>query len=497
METRRLDSGCRLTLPKDTRVCPVCDSSIDADTRVCPSCQTDLTLFDLPGGSHESADVAVTEGRSIDEILASIMDGKEDHREIIETLKSVARDTPDTGGAEVAAARSQASTTAHELGEQFRCPVCNTSVAEDATVCPGCGAEFSEGEATEYECPVCKSAVPADAGECPSCGVRFADEGAFAKTPASGIERPRRPPPVVAASRSPSPRVVMEAPLVAKPVRSPLLDRLDSLRAARREAEARIPAGDRKLLYRELPKLVNEVKPLLVSAKRIGLEIESGKRIISEAIQAGKGRDIERAVTLIADARHALDVAFVEFIGSGIERFVQEMRTAKGDAGIEVVTPMLLEAVGRMEAGDYDGAWNAYQVALGRFEVEAKDFHDARKAIDVGDRLTREVRAMGMDIQVSDRLLRQARDSMERGDVESALRIGRQAEERLKRDVPAFVLEEMRKARARLLDLKLKGNDLAKPIGILKEASTYAKQEDWAEALHQIRQFYEEVEGLR
>src|SRR5207249_8550165 len=66
-----------------------------------------------------------------------------------------------------------------------------------------------------------------------------------------------------------------------------------AVRETRKEAERRIPTGDRKLLYRELPKLVNEVKPLLVSAKRIGLEIDEGKRIINDAIQAGKGRDIE------------------------------------------------------------------------------------------------------------------------------------------------------------------------------------------------------------
>jgi hypothetical protein len=271
---------------------------------------------------------------------------------------------------------------------------------------------------------------------------------------------------------------------------------LDALRQTRKETERRIPTGDRKLLYRELPKLVNEVKPLLVSAKRIGLEIDEGKRIINDAIQAGKGRDIERAVTLIAEARRSLDVAFVDFIGKGIERFIQEIRAAKGDAGVGVVTPGLLEAVGRMEAGDYDGAWDTYQVVLDRFESEAKDFHDARKTIDEGDRLAHEVRAMGMDVSSSERLLRQARESLDRRDVEAATRIGKQANERLKREVPDFVQEEMRKARSQLLDLKLKGNDLAKPIGVLKEASALVKREAWAEALRQIRDFYKEIQRL-
>jgi len=483
---KRVDgvSRCRLTSPKEARVCPVCDSAIDADAHVCPSCQTDLTLFDLPGGSHEPVDVPMKDGRSIDEILASIMDDKDDHHDIFETLKSVARETPEYDGVVAAAEPTPASTTARELGEQFLCPVCETLVADDATVCPGCGAEFSEGEATEYECPVCKASVPADAGQCPSCGVRFAED--------SGVTAKGAHPEGVAAS----PATDLIAAEAAEAARSPLLNRLNALRETRKQAERRIPSVDRKLLYRELPKLVNEVKPLLVSAKRIGLEIDDGKRIINDAIQAGKGRDIEGAVTLIGDARHALDIAFVEFIGGGIERFVHEMRAAKGDAGVEAITPSLLESIGRMEAGDYDGAWDAYQAALSRFESEAKDFHDARKTIEEGEHLSEEVRAMGMDIVISEKLLRQARESMDRKDVVGALRIGKQAQDRLKRDVPAFVHEEMRKARSQLLDLKLKGNDLAKPIGILKEASTFVKQEAWAKALRQVREFYREIESV-
>src|SRR6266513_448939 len=77
-----------------------------------------------------------------------------------------------------------------------------------------------------------------------------------------------------------------------------------------------------------------------------------------------------------------------------------------------------------------------------------------------------------------------------------ATRIGKQAYDRLARDVPEFVQEEMRKARSQLLDLKLKGNDLAKPIGILKGASASVKQENWAEALRQLRSFYKDIERI-
>ncbi len=433
------------------------------------------------------------DGRSIDEILASIMDGKEDHPEIFETLKNVARDAPESGDVGAETKPSPAVRTARELGEQFLCPVCETLVAADATFCPGCGAEFSEGASTEYECPVCKASVPADADHCPSCGARFAEEGRVAGGPGLAVEGARATPiddvaPLVSARSEVS---IPPTPIMA--VRTPVQSRIEQLRRTRQDSQPRIPSGDRKLLYRELPKLVNEVKPLLVSAKRIGLEIDEGKRIINDAIQAGKGRDIERAVALIADARRSLDIAFVEFIGIRIEAFLEEVRAAKGDAAVHAVTPKLLEAVARMEAGDYDAAWDLLQSTLGGFESAGKDFREARKVIDEGDRLIREVQTIGMDVRGLEQLLRQARESLEHRDVARAMRLGRQAQDRLKRDVPSFVDQEMRKARNDLLDLKMKGVDLAKPIGILKEASALVKEEAWSDALRRIRDFYKEI----
>jgi len=103
---------------------------------------------------------------------------------------------------------------------------------------------------------------------------------------------------------------------------------------------------------------------------------------------------------------------------------------------------------------------------------------------------------MRMDLRDAERLLRQGRESLDRRDASGALRFGKQAQERMKRDVPAFVQEEMRKARNELLDLKVRGNDLSRPIGILKDASALVKQGSWGDALRQIREFHKAVQSL-
>src|SRR3970040_475362 len=77
----------------ETKLCPVCDFAIDADARKCPHCDTDLRLFDIPGDGLDG--VKPHPSAYIDDLIASITEGKEVKAEIFENLKNVARGTTD------------------------------------------------------------------------------------------------------------------------------------------------------------------------------------------------------------------------------------------------------------------------------------------------------------------------------------------------------------------------------------------------------------------
>lgn len=454
-------------------------------------------MFDLGGDStEESSDVRVPEGKSIDDILASIMEGKAEQPEIFETLKSVANEHRSTKDLLVEAKPMEAPAPAASPEEsQFLCPVCDTPVHPDDTVCPGCGAEFSEGQATEYECPVCKAAVPADADHCPSCGVRFAtDETA---EPAPEPPEPPAPPSARAAPAAPSavstPAAAARPPDLVKLGMGPKVESLrDEVRTERRE----IPFGDRKLIARELPRLVNEVKPLLVTAKRIGVGIDEGKRLINSAIEAGKRKEMEKAVRLISDARRSLDIAFMDFVGGRLVTFASEVEAAGPGDAARLVRPQLEDAFGRLAERDYDRAWDMLQAARIGFQSQAKEYTEGRKILDATERLLGEVRSLGMDSKEVERLVRQSREAGQRRDLPGSLRLARQAQERLLRAVPEFVQAEMRDARDRLLDVKVRGGDLSKPVGILKEASAHVKNEEWSEAIRFLKEFEKEISRL-
>lgn len=425
-----------------------------------------------------------SEGKSIDDILASIMEGKSDQPEIFETLKNVAGGHKSTKDLLVAEkpAEAQVPAAKEEPEQQFLCPVCDTPVHPDDKVCSGCGAEFSEGESTEYECPVCKAAVPADADHCPSCGVRFESE-----QPAMG-EPPRAEPEVPAVK--PAQPATVSAPAA---LRLGIPPKVAAIRDEVGSGTRELPFGDRKLIARELPRLVNEVKPLLVSAKRIGVGIDEGKRLIASAVEAGKRKEMEKAVRLISDARRSLDLAFVDFIGGRLQAFASEVEAAGPGEAATLARPPLEGALKKLAQHDYDGAWDSLQSARHAFASQAKEYMEGRKILDSTERLMTEVHSLGMDTREVERLLKQGREAANRRDLPGSLRFARQSQERLLQAVPDFVQSEMREARNALLEMKVRGSDLSKPVGILKEASTHVKNEEWSEAIRFLKEFQKET----
>src|SRR3970040_1142617 len=140
----------------ETKVCPVCHSVIDADARRCTECNTDLSLFDVDSDGIPDMDkVPSSNGKSIDDILESIVSGKSVRGDIFEDIKTIATNNKAAAGED----DDILADTEVEPGVEFECPNCGTRVAASATVCPGCGAEFAEEAVEQFECPLCNPVV--------------------------------------------------------------------------------------------------------------------------------------------------------------------------------------------------------------------------------------------------------------------------------------------------------------------------------------------------
>jgi len=428
--------------------------------------------------------VKVTSNTNIDDMLDSIAEGREVKGDIFERIKSVGKD--DTAADDILAEPTRpAGPSIPEIARTpmtFECPVCGAPVAEDARSCPSCGAEFADAPAEDFECPSCGATVNASATTCPTCGVTFASEGQIA-------------PPVPAARESPE---VDRVPPAAGPeVRETgLRNRLAKVAAGRSSAASASLPADRKALYKELPRLVNEVKPMLLNARKIGVDIAEPKRLINEAIAAGKRREIDRAVSLVSQSKTSLERSFSAQIAARLESLIGDVEKARaGGSRVDPVQSLIEESLARLEAGDFVASSERANEAGDAFEKLASGYSRANEALRSAETLTEDGRAFGLDLRDAERLLRQGREALVRRDYDRAALLSGQATDGILKVLPDFLNAEMKRARNKLLDLKMRGGDLTRPIGILKQASIHLKREEYGDAMRFVRQFRQETEA--
>lgn len=477
------------------RVCPVCDASVGAGVRTCPECGTDLSLFDVDRNGIPDLDAApAPKGKSIDDILASIGSEKEAPLDIFEDIKSI--------GSE------QAAATPVEAVE-FQCPSCGATVAAEAKRCPSCGAEFAEETVEQFECPLCNAVVDVSATSCPSCGVQFAEEAEEAApiaparpttpTPAPTTPPKREPAPFVVASAAPAATVQeLEAEAAPpepapKPVSAAAFARLSKIVEARQVAAEEEPA-DRSTLFRELPRLVAEVKPLLLIAKKLGVEIGEEKELISDAIAHGKKRDVERAVHLIREARFRLDGTFTTSLAKRVETLLVDVdRAQQTGAQLGEVMPLCMSAIEALERRDYTASADKVKAAKQEFDARSGGYGKARQEYEATKTLLADAKRLGFDVTDATAYFKKGESALRARNWDEAAGLAVQARQTIMSALPDALSREMKNARNALLEMKVKGGDLAKPVGILKQASIHIKREEYGDAVRFVAMFWDQV----
>jgi tetratricopeptide (TPR) repeat protein len=493
------------------KTCPVCDTPVPEDARKCPSCDTDLTLFDIDMDGELDVDkIEISDEKAIDDILSSIV-GKDESSKLLEDIREIGKEADVNDEANEEAAETSvvepeaAEETKLEEIREFECPSCGTIVGEDETKCPECGVEFAEQEVLEFECPVCNASVSSTASSCGNCGVKFeAPEeeeepekvaGEPVAEPAPEPEVEPSPEPEVEPDEVPTPEPPEEAP-PSPPPKEEVPTLSERLIAERKEKLNENPPDsyEGKDMYKVLPALVNEIKPILAIAKKQGINIGPSKELIGRAVAANKAGQIENAVNIIQSARISLDDSMTMEIANDIEGFVNEIKQAK-EVGCEVAgsEELVREAITALREEDYEVAISDLEAAINELQRSAGSYREASQALDEANELMKNASALGIDTEESLGLLAEGREAVNRKGWETAALFAKKAMDEVAKTLPEVLMEEMKMAKDSLLELKMKGGDLRKPMGIYKQASIAMKKEDYSDALRYLRSFKKEV----
>jgi len=534
--------------PTTGRLCPICDSPIEKGAKKCSFCGTDLTIF-----GSESEGAQQQEERLVKDSQPAV----ETKAPTPAYAPSAAQAAPAKPAAPPAPKVEPAAQAAEEA--LFQCPNCNGMVKESDTVCPHCGAMFVEDETAQFECPACGTLVNADATTCSGCGAIFVEDEAAATeaTPAAAQEAPKQAAPaaqpaipgeeeVVLVSEGTKGEEAEDADVhrivsqikeergqevgAVKKVKKPGIGGI--LRGGKREeapakrivqpsagpaaAGAPRPAAapalaislppmtkrqiptDPKDQGRELAKLVNDVRSLLNIATEKGIIMDESKDLLDRAIAAGRERQLNQALTMVINAEEKLNTRLRDYVVASFSSLQEEMavaarlggNTAKGEVFSK-------EAKRAAETPDYQAAFVFIDKAKAELAPITGKYNTVRDLIRKYERLVRDSRAVGIDNEPLKDTLEEAKRAFEVLNFEKAESIARGSTGEIMSQVKDRIGPEIDKAKQMLVEVKMKAESGVGPqITILKSAIKAYKEENYLEALAEIKRFKKEMKKL-
>ncbi len=326
---------------------------------------------------------------------------------------------------------------------------------------PGDQSEANEEEVFEFDCPECGKHIVGEADKCPVCGTEF---------------------------------VIEEVPMIDCP---------DCGEACPIESETCASCGRGLVdegeddLRQEFPRLVAEVKPLLIISKDYEVEVGEGRRLIDKAVQAGKQRDLATAVQMVKEARSSIKAALDERLvveEGNLEKLVSIVSRSGIDP--KEVSDSLSALRSLREEGDVEGALQA--AARGRKAAERSSgkYLEANDMVESLSRLIDVCDQFYLDSREAKRMLHEARDAGDHGDWGMMGILARKGREQLMRSLPEATRGEMRKAKNQLLDAKAEGKDVRTPVKVLKDAGVAMNRERYDQALERLSDFKDEMKQL-
>src|SRR6266705_730785 len=136
------------------------------------------------------------------------------------------------------------------------------------------------------------------------------------------------------------------------PAAGTLAERLSGMRArssAVLVSEGRETAG-------VLLRLVNDMKPLLAAARKVGLDLPELRRLVAEAA-AGHEGDLSQRVRLVEQVKGTLEAALIERIAESVQRVLLDIERMKATTQqVHAAEMTAAEAVALLDTGNYAAA---------------------------------------------------------------------------------------------------------------------------------------------
>lgn len=473
--------------------CPICETELAKNQTVCPKCGTDASLFDSDETTEDIE--AIRESKSLDDLMASVLGGDEKkaaRKAKADTLDDLDLDLPDEPldqpklELEVLEKDVLGKDEEGEETVTFECPGCGAEVEESTTRCPSCGALFAEEGV--FDCPVCGSSVSVEAAQCARCGVRFVDQTSASADRGRGSLRLREADISHGGGGSGGASRLRTTSLKrggSGSLVKAIMARYDDQRR-REEATITDPRHLQTTLHRE----VSSLKGLVTLAKRLRVPVDNTQRVIAEAVKKARSRDLVNAVKLAWGARISMEQSLALQVAQRLEIQQEDLKVhGEKKRTYPVAEALVEEAIGQLAEGRISEAYDKLQLSKEDMASKSSGQSEARYALRAAEELIDDVAQLGVGLAGVKEVLAQGKAVLRKGNWENATQLAAIAQQKAREAVREGIAEEMKRARQRIMELKMQGRDVGELIDMLKQASASVKEGGYAEALEYLQMF--------
>ena len=245
----------------------------------------------------------------------------------------------------------------------------------------------------------------------------------------------------------------------------------------------------------------------MADARQIGINISEGRKLVTQAIAAGKKRDFENAIALVRESKKTIESAINQHIVDSIST-IQNNINSLSEAGKDIneLNDMMAKVQSLHSEQEYMEAIELSkktseiaQNMLSELKTTVKKEEHAVLEGDIDEKLKTLVEfikkgeEVKVDVNKTKTLMTEARKALKRDELEKAEELLKQAKEDFLRELPKLLTEEISNSKSVLYQAKMQGQDIRPSIKYLKEANTALKLDNYIDAMEAIKRYRTEM----
>ncbi len=260
------------------------------------------------------------------------------------------------------------------------------------------------------------------------------------------------------------------------------------------EAEEEEISEEEETSVEDVEDKVSEIKSLLQTAKKHGIEVEEGRDIITNAVKSAEEKDFSKTLEALEEGEVRVLNSLKEKTEDEIFSLESEIEEVEDEDIRESAEEYLNEAREYWEEEEYEMALET----LPNVERELRKLEgpqvEIENKIDEVENIMFQADLFDMDISDEDELLSKATTELEKENWEEAETLAERAKENILERVPDMFSEQAKEAKKKLKKAKIAGADVSKAVNYLKQARFAKDRGDMVKTLDYLKKYKDEIE---